>query len=518
MWSNIMEKIERFTLPDSKNQNTLQSEILSHFKSKKQPGSLVEQVFYDTFDWRLYKNNLFLLREDNNYILCNLHNEQKIDSTIHNKDEQLKFWWDFPDSSIRQVLKPILEMRALLNLGKIKKRILPLQILNVDEKTVVRIRIEKANPVHPDKNVRFADQIIVEAVKGYQKPFKDICDFLSSIGLLKNILSNFQITLEAFGKKAGEYSSKLNLQLKHDMLAREAETIILKHLLHAIKQNDRGTKEDIDTEFLHDFRVAIRRTRSALTQIKDVFPGEIVNQYQTDFVKIGKSTNQLRDLDVYILNRKKYEEMLPMHLREGLKPLFSQLNRQRKINHRKIVTVLDSSFYKTVLISFETFLNSTDENGEDGTPNANIAIIDLSKKFISKRYRKVLKNGRKINNTTPDSYLHELRIECKKLRYLLEFFSSLFQEKKINLLIKYLKILQDNLGSFNDYSVQQKMLKKYLGTLKPGIKNSTLIAAAIGGLITELYHEQKAARKSFKKSFAEFSCDQSKNLFRELFG
>ncbi len=63
---------------------------------------------------------------------------------------------------------------------------------------------------------------------------------------------------------------------------------------------------------------------------------------------------------------------------------------------------------------------------------------------------------------TEDEVVHQLRINCKKLRYLMEFFAPLFPENEIKTLIKALKLLQDNLGNFNDYSVQQIFLRQVL--------------------------------------------------------
>jgi CHAD domain-containing protein len=84
---------------------------------------------------------------------------------------------------------------------------------------------------------------------------------------------------------------------------------------------------------------------------------------------------------------------------------------------------------------------------------------------IYKRYRRIVKKGSKISETTPDEKLHELRIDCKKLRYLLEFFTSLFPENEMKKLVKQLKQLQENLGDFNDLSVQQEFLVNHLGRL-----------------------------------------------------
>jgi len=64
------------------------------------------------------------------------------------------------------------------------------------------------------------------------------------------------------------------------------------------RQNEDGIKADYDTEFLHDYRVSLRKVRSVLS----LFKGENIALKQA-FSDIMKGTNQLRDLDVYLLDK-----------------------------------------------------------------------------------------------------------------------------------------------------------------------------------------------------------------------
>ena len=85
-----------------------------------------------------------------------------------------------------------------------------------------------------------------------------------------------------------------------------------------------------------------------------------------------------------------------------------------------------------------------------------------------------------------DEDLHNLRIDCKKLRYLLEFFTSLFPKTQMKLLIKQLKQLQDNLGDFNDLSVQQARLLEVAGELPadaPGTAKALVATGALPSLL-----------------------------------
>jgi CHAD domain-containing protein len=85
-------------------------------------------------------------------------------------------------------------------------------------------------------------------------------------------------------------------------------------------------------------------------------------------------------------------------------------------------------------------------------------------------------------------------------------------------LIKQLKLLQNNLGNFNDLSVQQDMLKYTLSVLKPGTVKAKKTSASIGGLLTNLYHESREVRTHFEETFAAFSAKSNLALYRKLFG
>lgn len=112
--------------------------------------------------------------------------------------------------------------------------------------------------------------------------------------------------------------------------------------------------------------------------------------------------------------------------------------------------------------------------------------------------------------------VHKLRIECKKLRYLLEFYSSLFKFGLIPALIRQLKILQDYLGEFNDYSVQQAALHDYINKMTFKDEKNKQIIAAIGFLIGKLNERQIEVRKDFTKTFHKFSGPETSNIFKQI--
>ena len=71
------------------------------------------------------------------------------------------------------------------------------------------------------------------------------------------------------GLDPGGYTSKFHLPLDPKLPSGQAVRRILGHLLGVMTLNEEGVKADTDTEFLHDYRVAIRRIRSALVVALD---------------------------------------------------------------------------------------------------------------------------------------------------------------------------------------------------------------------------------------------------------
>jgi CHAD domain-containing protein len=284
-----------------------------------------------------------------------------------------------------------------------------------------------------------------------------------------------------------------------------------------MKINAANLAKDFDTEILHDFRVAVRRTRSALGQVKNVFPVRTTNRFKKDFAAVGKLSNELRDLDVYLLKEATYKAMLTPVLRDDIDPLFDHLRKKRSMALQRVIRGLKTKKYAKVIQDWEAFVNKPAQASASAV-NAQLPVMELACSRIYKKYRGVVKNGRLILKNTQDEMLHALRIECKKLRYLMEFFVSLYDRKKINVLIGQLKRLQDNLGDFNDLCVQVEYLLDIAQELPAEHHRFKNTLVAIGSLIATLEKERQKVKKAFAKTFSEFASPANQELFRELFG
>jgi CHAD domain-containing protein len=300
------------------------------------------------------------------------------------------------------------------------------------------------------------------------------------------------------------------------MPAEEAGRAIHRLLLDTVLRNENGVRRDLDTEFLHDFRVATRRARCALAEMKQVFAAEAVQFLKQELKWLGTTTGPVRDMDVYLLKMDEYRAELPTDAGKHLEPLNDYLHRHHESERRKLIEALDGDRYRELVARWKKFVERRPRD-DASCPNLARPIFSLASERIWRTYRRVYKDGRAIDATTPADALHELRIMCKRLRYLLEFFRSLYPPEPMLQLIGALKQLQDNLGDFNDFEVQQVKLRTFAEEMHEEGLASVDSLIAIGSLVQYLRQRQSEERERFAQCFKEFARRRQRALFRELF-
>ncbi|MCU7922864.1 MAG: CHAD domain-containing protein, partial [Candidatus Thiodiazotropha sp. (ex Dulcina madagascariensis)] len=359
-------------------------------------------------------------------------------------------------------------------------------------------------------------RLVLKPLKGYESDFVKLRNQLAALKLKPSEQSLYQDALQGIGRKPGDYSSKLNYRLDPDAPADVTARQIMLGLLNTLEANIEGAKADLDSEFLHDLRVATRRTRSAMSQIKGVFDPLELEPFRRGFGWIGQITGRTRDLDVYLLHYPGYRAALPKAIQDDLDPFHGFLLRHQKAAHAELVKKLNSPHFRKLLKSWRSWLQSL-AGKRSQAPNARRATAQLADQRIGKLYKRVLKDGLAIGADSPPERLHDLRKQCKKLRYLMEFFHSLYPKPLIRELIKALKVILDNLGEFQDLEVQARSLEDFGDQmLNEGAPVSALMAMGI--LVGQLLERQEQAREAFVELFAAFSREANQQAFRKLFG
>ena len=108
----------------------------AHFESREETSPPRSVTYYDTFDWRIYRDGGTLRRASTR------RGPQVIwadfSGTIHHRlaaTEVPAFVWDFPPGDFREALAPVLEMRRLLPVVELRSHSRELRLLDGEEKT-----------------------------------------------------------------------------------------------------------------------------------------------------------------------------------------------------------------------------------------------------------------------------------------------------------------------------------------------------------------------------------------------
>ncbi len=504
-----------FAIPESLATQALSGRLHAALPLSAGRPQTLTQVWLDSFDWRLHGAGQPLWYERDEQGLRLLWQAPGQPLWALEREAPPRFAADLPAGPLRDTLAPVLEMRALLPRVELVGERLPLRLLDGERKTVVRLDIESLDLQQGDGQRRpLGRWLALEGVRGYPEAYAQVFALLEGLDLRPDG-GPFHAGFGQSGLHPGDYSSKVQIPLDPAEPAWIATRRILRHLHQAMQVNEPGTRADLDSEFLHDYRVAVRRTRSALGQIKGVLPEGPTARFKEGFAWLGQETGPTRDLDVYLLTFDAYQARLPSAVRADLDPLYAYLVAHQRQSQQALVAALDTPRYAELQADWAALLEG--ELGKRVPEQALIPIGELASRRIWKMYRRVLDEGRAISPSSPPAALHELRKSCKKLRYLMEFFAALYPAETLKGLIKALKTLQENLGDFQDFEVQQHALHGFAEAMFAEGLAGPATLLAMGMLMRDLEQRQHAAREAFANRFASFAMPQYEAQFRALF-
>jgi len=474
--------------------------------------------FYDTFDWRLYAAGWQLeierLERGGCRATCRaLGNGRWLSQQLDRVPERLSDW---PAGPVRELLTGLVGLREPVLVVRLSGAREHYSVLNEEDKIISRLSIDDWRICRGSRRLEKApdSRVFLTPLKGWEKETAQAAASVKTQCVRPAPCSLLDSSLSISGRQPLDYSSKLRLELDPAWDAATALRHILLHLLDTMRANEAGVKKDIDTEFLHDFRVAVRRTRSALSQVKGVFSPDSVAAFREEFTWLGRATGPKRDLDVHLLEFNAQKALLPDQLKDDLEPLRPFLESKRDEAGRALNEVLTSDRYRRLVREWRRFLKAGRQS--DAGPAAAKPVKDVADERIWKVFRKAIREGGAVTDESPPEDLHELRKTCKKLRYLMEFFRSLYPERGIGKNIKQLKRLQDNLGEFQDQAVQMAALRAHADEIsRQSGEPKTLLA--IGALIERIADQHVRTRAEFSERFGRFAGPGSRKQFAALF-
>jgi len=463
------------------------SAISSEFDTEINPATTSSLQFYDDFDTHLWKAN---------YLLCQV-NEQKFQLIDHSgcinevrASSDARFWWEFSDSKVKDKLQKLVGLRAVLPITSLNLIEIDFSLRNGDQKIVVKGHLTQS--MVGDKVTCY---FTLQALRGYAKYYARVAQLLRPF--IKVKINDFGLRFLLMGQdiQAIEPKQGIPLSLTEDMRTEQAVRAMAIVMLDQAGLHVDGVIADTDTEFLHQFRVNVRKLRSLMSLLKKALPATMIDTLKPRLSSIASKTNKLRDLDVFIVAQDSYRAMLPANFESGLSELYRLIGKQRQQEKNKVARYLSSNDYKTDVgaCAAELSLNATFQ-----TPMALKPVLQVVKKLLLKRYHKMLAMSAAINSQSADEKIHELRIEFKKLRYLIEFFVDLLPRKRTGKIVSEIKKIQTVLGDYNDYCIQIEFLNSYVDDTR------VEMSKALSGLIAILYQKKTEERPKVESALAYF--------------
>lgn len=232
----------------------------------------------------------------------------------------------------------------------------------------------------------------------------------------------------------------------------QAVRVVLAAALEQLQANEPGVLEDGDPEYLHQYRVALRRLRSALRVFRKVIEPEFESHARTELRWIAQATGPSRDWDVLAT------QTLPPILRacgdvHAARSLRSRVGFRRKAARAGLREAIGSPRYARLVLWLARWLATP--------PAQSLGAAELLPEFaarvVGKGHKRLVTGARQLSALAP-AERHRLRLEAKRLRYALEGFQSLLRRKRFAAYREVLSEIQDDLGRANDAAVATRLL------------------------------------------------------------
>ena len=426
------------------------------------------------------------------------------------------FAWDLPDCPLQHVLAPVLGVRRLFPQAEAEVYGSLLEVLDDRGKTVARVRIESGRarlPISRNNWQPLPAIVTLTALRGYEDEYERLVPVIESRpGLEHCSEGSLGVMLRAVGAPEPCEVSSLRVTLAQSVLADAGASQVHQALLGIILANEPGVRGALDTEFLHDFRVAVRRTRSLLGQIKHVFPPDAVEHFSTEFSWLGRLTGAPRDMDVLMLALRERRAELPA---DDLAAVTAFLGDAQQQEHRTLVETLDGERYRRLISEWQAFLQQRVTSGPVPR-NARIPLVDVVSSRAWRLYRRIVASSETIDGGTAPERLHEVRITAKKLRYLVDVTPSFGEARDPARILGALKKLQRVLGDFNDAHVQEHRLLE-CGRAMGAAGGPAGALLVIGRLAEQSGQRARSLRGDVGDELARFCGSETRSACRRAF-
>lgn len=286
--------------------------------------------------------------------------------------------------------------------------------------------------------------------------------------------------------------------------------LVLEGYLVRFRSHEGGVREDTDVEELHDYRVALRRSRSLLAAGRKVFPAEELSLLRALATWMAGVTSPVRDLDVLLVDLPGHAARISPELSDGVEPLREALVGERQECFGALVAALDGERYPVLLRRWQAMATVYRVGGGEPGPDVGRAAGDVADELILKAYKRMRRRGKTAMATDDRAEWHELRKALKRFRYLVNGFAPMYEKSAFATVQHQLSDLQDTLGRLQDHHVQASLVEEV------GAGRGGRAALAAGVVADAMHRDAEVAHAHCREAWTTFDRPKVRRHMRDL--
>jgi triphosphatase len=249
------------------------------------------------------------------------------------------------------------------------------------------------------------------------------------------------------------------VKLDRSMSCGEAFRVITASCIRQIIANEPGMCAG-HAEALHQLRVGLRRLRAATKAFAEITADPQQERIKTELKWVMKQIGPARDLDV--LGTDVLEPLRQINTDDpDLAAAHRSYNEMRKQAHESAKRSIRSDRFLVDLAKWIEVGNWTTDPALKEVRERKIT--EHAAELLTRWRKRFRKRGKKLSDLSPQQR-HSLRMRAKDLRYVIEFFASLFpgreNEKRREAALAALEKLQDTIGALNDLTARKGIMPK----------------------------------------------------------
>jgi CHAD domain-containing protein len=278
--------------------------------------------------------------------------------------------------------------------------------------------------------------------------------------------------------------------------------------IHRLDENIPGVLSDIDTEFVHQARVATRRMRSLIRLFGGAIPEKTASYFAEELLWLGSLFGGVRDLDVFLLNLPRFNQTIEIAPQRCIDTLVQNIAKERLT----LLTDLKAGLESARCHLFRSRITAFAGRKPAKYPSAPLAAVPLNSaapQIIYSRFDAMIAQGNRVIAKPDLKNFHKLRIQFKRLRYALEFVGPAYGDSLHSLITEVVKV-QDCLGELQDTVFTRALIDRLLKAWKGSVLDPRLVF-----MLGEMYELQGDIARTKQVEFNQIWKRFDQDAFRK---